>query len=281
MVTIGKFALALAIGYALIILIAYLAQRRLMYFPLSERLPPASVGLHAVKEVVLETPDGERVIAWYGRARPGQPTLLYFHGNGGNLAIRAERIRRYLDRGHGMFMMSYRGYSGSTGSPSEAANLADARLAYQALIADGVRPQDIILYGESLGSGIATRLAVEAPVGGLILESPYTSAADVGVRQYPFLPVRLLLKDRYDIIGYIGKVRAPVLVIHGERDRVVPFDMGQAVFAAAPEPKEFVSFPNAGHTDHYMHGSYEAIHGWIDRLRASRLRGKARQTGED
>ena len=147
-----KLALFIALLYALILLVAYMAQRKLTYFPSPLRVAPAVVGLPDVAERIIETPDGERVVTWHGKAAPGQPTILYFHGNGGNLAHRAERIRRYLERGRGMLMMSYRGYSGSTGHPTESANLADARLAYQLLLADGIPPDDIILYGESLGT---------------------------------------------------------------------------------------------------------------------------------
>jgi fermentation-respiration switch protein FrsA (DUF1100 family) len=241
-----------------------------MYFPSRERVPPASLGLYNVEERVLATPDGEHVIAWYGRAQPAQPTLLYFHGNGGNLALRAERVRKYLQRGRGMFMMSYRGYSGSTGGPSEAANVADARLAYDALVMEGVRPDDIILYGESLGSGVATRIAAEKQVGGLILDAPFTSAVDVGARHYPILPVRPLLHDRYDTIRWIGQVTAPLLVVHGGRDAVIPIAMGRQVFDAAKGPKEFAAFPEAGHEDHYLYGSYDVIEDWIDQLWAGR-----------
>ena len=156
------------------------------------------MGLAGVEERTIETPDGERVVAWYGRARPGRPTLLYFHGNGGSLAIRAPRIARFMDEGWGVYMMTYRGYGGSTGSPSEAANVADARLAYAALVKEGVPPRSIVVYGESLGSGIAVRIAAELPVGGVILDAPYTSIVDVAAQAYPFLPVRLFLIDRYE-----------------------------------------------------------------------------------
>jgi len=263
-----KIAVAICVVYALTVALGYFAQRKLMYFPIPERVAPSEVGLSGVEERIIQTPDGERVVAWYGRAQPGQPTILYFHGNGGNLALRAERIRRYLDRGQGILMMSYRGYSGSTGSPTEAANVADARLAYDLLVNEGVAPEDIILYGESLGTAVAARIAAERPVGGLILDSPFTSAVDVGARHYPFFPVRLLMQDRYEVLPYVEKIRAPLLVIHGERDEIVPVDMGRQVYAAANSPKKLVTFPLAGHNDHALHGSFEAIQAWIAQLRA-------------
>lgn len=263
-----KIAVAICVVYALTVALGYFAQRKLMYFPIPERVAPSEVGLSGVEERIIQTPDGERVVAWYGRAQPGQPTILYFHGNGGNLALRAERIRRYLDRGQGILMMSYRGYSGSTGSPTEAANVADARLAYDLLINEGMAPEDIILYGESLGTAVAARIAAERPVGGLILDSPFTSAVDVGARHYPFFPVRLLMQDRYEVLPYVAKIQTPLLVIHGERDEIVPVDMGRQVYAAANSPKKLVTFPLAGHNDHALHGSFEAIQAWIAQLRA-------------
>ena len=134
LVKLAVFALC---AYAAILLAAYLGQRRLMYFPDRAYTRPAEVGLMDVEERVLKTPDGARVITWYGKAQPGKPTLLYFHGNAGSLAVRAERIRRFMNEGWGVCMMSYRGYSGSKGSPTETANVADARLAYGALVQDG------------------------------------------------------------------------------------------------------------------------------------------------
>jgi len=259
-----KLALVLASAYGIIAVAAFIAQRRLMYFPDATRVPPSSFALTGVEEQVLETPDGARLIAWYGRAAPGRPTLLYFHGNAGNLANRSERVRKYTSRGYGVFMLSYRGYSGSTGRASEQANVADAKLAYDALIADGVAPGDIVLYGESLGSGIAVQLAAEKPVGGLVLDAPYTSIVDVAAGAYPFFPVRWFLFDRYETLRYLPKVHAPLLVLHGEEDEVIPVAMGRAVYEAANAPKEIVTFPGAGHSDHHLFGSSEEAYRWID-----------------
>ena len=185
--------------YAIAVAVMYFAQRRFIYFPDPTRTIPRAAGLANVVERIIATPDGEKIVAWYGKAAVGQPTLLYFHGNGGALELRAGRIARYLDRGRGIFMMSYRGYSGSTGSPSEAKNIADAKLAYEALVADGVSPDDIILYGELLGTGVAIEVAAEKKVAGVILDSPFTSIVERAAQLYPWLPVRLLLQDRYEL----------------------------------------------------------------------------------
>ena len=263
-----KLLLGLAAAYVSIALVAYFAQRKLMYFPDRQRVLPTEVGLANVEERVLKTPDGERVIAWYGRARPGQPTLLYFHGNGGSLSIRAERLRRFMNEGWGIYMMTYRGYGGSTGFPTEVNNVADARLAYGALVHDGVPPSSIILYGESLGTGVATRIAVERPVAGLILETPYTSIVDIGAKAYPFLPVRWLMLDRYETTRYIANVKVPVLILHGERDAIVPAAMGREIARLANEPKRLVLFPEGQHSSLYVDGNnaIAAVRQWIEEL---------------
>jgi uncharacterized protein len=260
-----KLAAAALCVYALVAFAAYFGQRRLMYFPDRARTPPAQAGLANVEEVVLKTPDGARVIAWYGKAKPGQPTLLYFHGNGGSLVDRAPRIERFMAEGWGVYMMAYRGYGGSSGSPSETANVADARLAYGALVHEGVDPKSIILYGESLGSGIAARIATERPCAGLILDAPYTSIVELAARTYPFLPVRYVLADRYETDKVIAQVHVPVLILHGERDPVVPVAMGRELARLANEPKRLVTFPNGGHSDLYINGNnaLDAVREWV------------------
>lgn len=247
-----------------------IGQRRLIYHPDPRHVLPSAVGLSGVEEVKLATADGETVIAWWAKAPPGRPTVLYFHGNGGSLADRAERVAKYQAAGLGLFMMAYRSYSGSTGSPSEAANVGDAKLALQRLLSSGVRIGDVIVYGESLGTGVATQIAADQAVAGLILDSPYTSLADVGVERHPFLPVRLLLVDRYETMRFIGRVHAPLLVVHGEKDEIIPVRMGRAVYAAAREPKTLAVIAGAGHTDHSRFGSYRVILDWIETVWRSR-----------
>jgi uncharacterized protein len=266
---LAKLAAFALIAYAAVLLAAYFGQRRLMYFPDPERVAPADAGLIGVVERIIETPDGKRLVAWYGRAKPGEPTLLYFHGNAGGLAVRANRIQRFMDEGWGVFMLAYRGYSGSTGSPTEAANVADAGVAYDALVRAGVAPASIILYGESLGTGVAARLATERPAAGLILDAPYTSIVDVAAQAYPFLPVRYLLQDRYETVTHIGKVHMPLLILHGERDRVIPVAMGRELFRLANEPKRLAIFPNAAHSDIYIdtNPALDAVRQWIGALK--------------
>jgi len=265
----------LAVGLAM-----YLAQRKLMYLPEPQYLLPSDAGLEGVEERVIETEDAERVIAWYAKARPGQPTLLYFHGNAGSLESRSDRIRKYKSSGRGIYMMSYRGYSGSTGSPSEHANVADGKRAFDALVDEGVAPRDIIIYGESLGSGVAVQVAAAKVPGGLILDAPYTSIVDIAAAQYPWLPVRPMLRDRYESEAYIGKVHCPLLIVHGERDDVIPVEMGRRMYDLANAPKDIVVVRGAGHADHYVYGSYNSISAWIGSLWPARLDRQDARSGQ-
>lgn len=247
--TILKWLLIVALGsYATFAALLYFAQRGLQYIPDTSRTNPATAGLPVAQEVVLDAADGERVIVWHVPPRGQAPVVLYFHGNGGALAWRAERFRQLTADGTGLVALSYRGYGGSTGSPTEAGLLADARAAYEFTVAR-YPAQRIALWGESLGSGVAVAIASELPVGHVVLESPFTSAADVGAAHYWFLPVRLLMKDQFRSDLRIGKVTAPVLIVHGDNDEVVPFILGERLYGLINAPKRFVRVAGGGHND--------------------------------
>ncbi len=250
----------LAVGlYVTIGLALYLFQRHLLYFPDPAHYTPEQAGLTGVQEITLTTPDGERLVAWYKPARPGAPVLLYFHGNAGGLSLRRERIEALASAGYGVFMPSYRGYSGSTGSPSESVLIADGLLAYDYLTAHGVAPSQIVLYGESLGTGVAVQVASQRQVAAVVLEAPYSSLAAVAKAHYGIFPVDWLLRDRFDSAAYIGRTGAPLLVMHGSRDEVIPASSARALFGAAKEPKEYVEFQGGGHNDLFDFGALEHI----------------------
>lgn len=263
-----KAALGLVCAYLLVVLVAHWGQRRLMYHPLPDRVRPLQAGISGVEERVLTAPDGVRLIAWYAKARPGQPTFLYFHGNAGSLAGRTSRMRAFMSEGWGIYMLSYRGYGGSGGTPNEQDIVADARLAFGALVHEGVSEKGLILYGESLGSGVAARIAAERPAAGLVLEAPYTSILEIARSAYPFLPVSYLLADRYETDKVIKQVRAPLLVLHGEMDGVIDVAMGRRLFELANEPKRLVTFPDGGHSDLYAPGNDARQHlrDWVRSL---------------
>ena len=254
-----KWLLVLAlVGYGGVVALMYFAQRALMYFPDKTRISPDSVGLPQAEQPVAQTEDGERLILWHVPAREEKPVVIYFQGNGGGLDLRADRFRRLVSDGTGLIAVNYRGYGGSTGQPTETGLLRDAVTAYE--FARGRYPAErIVLWGESLGTGVAVALAAERPVARVLLESPYTSIADVAASLYWFIPVRVLMKDQFHSDQRIAKVTAPVLVLHGARDRIVPIEFGERLFALIAGPKRFIRLPQAEHNDHERFGALEMV----------------------
>lgn len=262
-------AFVLATAYAVVLAALYFGQRSLLYIPDANRPRLAAAGVPGLGEVDLVTADGLRLLAWHLPPRPGRPVVLYFHGNGGNLDNRTGRVRGFAARGWGLLMPEYRGYGGNPGSPGEEAFAGDARAALAFLQAQGIPLDRIVLFGESLGTGVAVRLAAEQPVGqpvaALVLEHPYASIAALAWRQFPFVPVGLLLRDPFDSLSRIAQVGAPVLMLHGGRDRIVPPEAGQTLFAAAQEPKATWTAPDAGHEDLLAYGGWDVLAAFVAR----------------
>lgn len=268
MIELVKGALIVVVLAYLVVCVAmWTLQRRFLFAIEPRHVAPESVGLAGVvAEVKIKTADGETLVFWAGKAAPGQPTLLYFHGNAGALDERADRIRILRGYGLGFVIMAYRGYSGSTGSPSEANAFSDGLAAYDRLVESGIDQKKLVVFGESLGTGVATRVAELRQPAGLILDSPFTSAADVGKQRFWFLPVDLLLTDRFDTISRIASVKAPLLVLHGGMDLVVPVAMGEAVFAKATSQKDMKIYPDAQHIFHAEYGSMEDVRDFARRV---------------
>jgi fermentation-respiration switch protein FrsA (DUF1100 family) len=248
MATLKSIAIIAFLAYVGVCALLYFGQRALMYFPDRARTLPADAGLAQAVEEVLASTDDAKVIVWHVPPRGDKPVVLYFHGNGGSLSYRVDRFRALTADGTGLVALSYRGYGGSTGSPSEEGILADARAAY-AFAAARYAAGRIALFGESLGTAVAVAIAAERPVGRVILESPFTSVADVGAATYFFVPVRLFMKDQFRSDQRIGAVKAPVLVLHGERDTIVPIRFGERLFEMIRSGKRFVRFPEGGHVN--------------------------------
>ena len=221
-------------------------QRRLIYFPSPGPVPSAASVLPNGRDVVLDTEDGIRLGAWYFPA--GRTAVLVCNGNAGDRSMRAALAAALNRLGHSVLLFDYRGYGGNKGRPTEEGLAADARAAEAWLRAQpGV--ERMVYFGESLGAAVAVGLAVQRPPAALMLRSPFTSLADVGAVHYPWLPVRRLLLDRYPSIDRIASVRAPVLVIAGDRDDIVPEQLSRRLYDAADEPKRYVLVPGAGHND--------------------------------
>ena len=241
--------IVLLVGYVGVVAVLYFVQRALMYFPDAARISPAAAGLPGAEEILLETPDGEKLVAWHVPPRGERPVVLYLHGNGGALSHRAARFRLLTADGTGLVAVDYRGYGGSTGQPTEAGLSIDAATAYAFAVARYPTAR-IAVWGKSLGTGVAaTALAAERTIGRLVLEAPFTSAVDLAAQRYPFVPVRWLMKDQFRSDLHIPAVTAPLMVLHGARDPVVPIEYGERLFGLACEPKRFVRFAEGEHED--------------------------------
>jgi uncharacterized protein len=254
--------IVLLVGYVGVVAVLYFVQRALMYFPDTARTSPAAAGLPGAQEILLDTADGERVIAWHLPPRGDRPVVLYLHGNGGALSHRSVRFGALTADGTGLVALDYRGFGGSSGRPTEQGLAIDAETAYAFAVARYPAAR-IVVWGESLGTGVAVALAAERPVGGLVLEAPFTSAADLAVLRYPLLPVRWLMKDQFHSDQHIQSVKAPLLVLHGGRDVVVPIRFGERLFGLAHEPKRFVRFPDGGHEDLDRFGALQTVEAFL------------------
>lgn len=251
--------------YLGILLGMFLFQRKLMYLP-----NPAQCTIAALPGASLTTvtaTDGITLQAIHlPAANPHLPTILYFHGNAGNLDDRMHKFRAFGDKGFGVLAVSYRGYGGSLGSPTEQGLYLDARAALHYAGQLGLPPSSLVYYGESLGSGIATQLATEQPPLALVLEAPYTSVAARAQETYRYLPVYWLVRDRYLSVDKIASIKAPLLLFHGEEDTVIPVHHGRALFAAAQEPKKGIFYPGINHTDFPLDQLTQSLYDFVTGL---------------
>ncbi|WP_346427370.1 alpha/beta hydrolase [Caulobacter sp. 17J65-9] len=250
-------ATTLAGLYLLLLAGGFVFQRSLMYSPDPVERAPAVDGV-PIQVVHVDTADGERLVAWYLPPKDGRPVILFFDGKGGSLSVQKGRWRRIAKAGVGFLAPAYRGYSGSTGRPSEAGLHEDARAAYDWL-AKRYAPDQIVVHGFSLGSGVAVKLATERPARALVLEAPYTAAVDVAADRAPFVPVRLLMRDQLRSRDWIGQVRVPVLVVHGDRDSVIDVRYGERLYALARQPKRFERMHGSDHSTLVRDGVYDRI----------------------
>jgi fermentation-respiration switch protein FrsA (DUF1100 family) len=246
------FLLAAIAAWLLLVTLLFFAQRMLVYpgawHPAAGAGPgEPPPGFAAIR---LETEDGERLAAWWrAPAAPGSAVVLYFHGNGGTLRHREARVTALPAEGRGLLIVSYRGYAGSTGTPTEDGLMRDARAAHD-FVTRHAPEAPLVVYGESLGTGVAVRLAAERRVTGVALETPFTSTMDVARGGgFWFVPVGLLMRDRFESIARIHAIGVPLLILHGDRDAVVPFALGRRLFEAAVEPKRFVPLRGVGHSE--------------------------------
>ena len=256
----------LAAIYVLFVGLLFGLQRRLMYVPFGGVPNPVAAGVPEMRPVTLQTADGLALLAWWASPRSDlHPTLVYFHGNAGNLELRGHKLRPFLDAGFGTLLLAYRGFSGNPGSPTEAGIYEDARAALAFVTEAGIPRARVVLYGESLGSGVAVQMALEQRAAAVVLEAPYSSIADVASARFPFVPVRWLLRDRFDSAAKISEIRTPILIFAGGRDTIVPANFARRLFEAATEPKEFRFVPEATHLDFYEYGAPGVVFEFLER----------------
>lgn len=245
-----SWLVTLLVVYAGIVAGMYLLQRQVLYYPAKSGMTTEMLGAWGIEEIFLTAADGIRLQAWWLSGEEGLPVLIYYHGNAGNLENRLDKLAAFRNAGFSVLALSYRGYGKSEGSPHEAGLYMDAWAALDYVQREkGVDLQRVMLYGESLGSGVAIQMATEYALGGVVLEAPYTSVVRRGAEIYPWLPVKYLMKDQYNSIGKIAQVKAPLLIFHNETDHVIPIRHGRALFAAANEPKQAYWLNGRSHVD--------------------------------
>ena len=252
--------------YLLVVLITFFFQRSLLYLPTKEKIDISYYSNTGLKEVELTTSDGLVLKSLFKKpSSKDKSTILIFHGNAGHVGHRVDKFKHFLESGYGLLLLEYRGYGKNPGKPSEEGIYKDGQAALKFLSKQNIFFQQIILYGESLGCGIAAKLSTENSFDATILESPYTSIAEVAQSHYWYLPAKWLVLDRHDIIGIIKDIKSPLLIMHGEKDNVINIELAKKVFDAAPEIKQALYVPNAGHNNLFDFNLYEKIFVFLEK----------------
>lgn len=237
-----------AFAYIAVVVFVFFIQRSLLYFPAKDILHPEKYGLYETSEEMLVADDNETIQIWFqAPAEKQQPVVVYLHGNADNLRNRIGIFKALLNEGFGFIGVSWRGFGKSTGKPTEKGLYADARAAIEFLKSKGFKEEQMIFYGESLGSGIAVQMGTEYNPLAVALQAPYTSVPKRAQEIYWFLPAILMTLDRFNSLAKIDRMNAPLLIIHGEFDLTIPLRHGQALFEKANEPKNIEIFRDTDH----------------------------------
>lgn len=247
--------------YLICLLGLFVVQRSIVFHPPADRADLAAAGAAGLlQEVDIRSTGGLALISWWAPPkRPDGRTIIYFHGNAGHRGDRVPRVLPYLAEGYGILLVGYRGYGGNPGKPTEQGFYADARANLAFLKAQGVTPDRTILFGESLGTAVAVQMASESKYRAVVLEAPIASVARSAAVRYPLFALDAIVLDKFDSLSKIDRIAAPLLVIHGERDRVTLVKFGRMILAAAREPKQGYFPPEAGHSDLMDHGMPEKV----------------------
>ncbi len=241
--------ITLVVIYGVLLVGMTVFQRKLMYKPVAEDIVPAHHGLVGFEDIQIKSDDGTKLHLWYHEAKNGRPTIIYFHGNAGHLGDRAGLFAALAERGLGVAAVGYRGYGKSHGNPHEKGIYADARASVKWVKSRGIGMSNIAFYGESLGTGVAVMMATEFQPKYLFLQAPYTSVVNRAAEMYWFVPVRWLIRDHFDSLSRIHKIKTPLMIFHGRMDPVIPIKHAQTLMERAVEPKRAIFFDTVQHTD--------------------------------
>jgi len=252
--------------YFFILISTYIFQRNLLYHPKENNYFGDTLTVE-IEKVKINTQDGIELLSWYhNKNLNSYKTILFLHGNAGSLENRIHKINHFKEMNVNFLLISWRGFSGNKGKPTEKGLYEDAKSAVAWLKSKGVNENNIIIYGESLGTGVATEIAQNKNFAGIILESPFTSMVDAGKNKYPYLPVRLLLKDKYESNRKIKNIKSPILIMHGKVDNLVPFDMGKKMYELANEPKYYYFSEYDDHMMEYNEKLLQVLKDFISSL---------------
>ena len=249
--------------YFLILIFLFFYQRNLMYHPSENNYSNDQLTV-LIEKVKVDTQDGIQLLGWYHKKDIDRyKTILFFHGNAGSLENRIHKLNHFKEMDVNFLIIAWRGFSGNKGKPSEKGLYEDGRSAINWLLKKGVNEENIIIYGESLGTGVATHLSQNRKFAGIVLETPFTSMVDAAKKFYPYIPVSLLLKDKFNNKDKIKNVIAPVLIMHGESDQIIPFFMGKKIYEVANEPKYSYFTKHDNHMMEYDENLVKALNSFF------------------
>ena len=261
-----KIFLIIGAFYVGLVFLLFIFQRNILFVPDRSKPNLTDSNVPEMSEVNIETKDGLTLLSWFYRGQAEKPVIIYFQGNAGNISDRDYKARFLIDNGFSVLLMGYRGYGGNQGQPSEEGLRNDGEAALAFAAKEGFKKTDIILYGESLGTGVVVNLGIGSEFRGLILEAPYTSVEALAKKRYWFIPVSFLLRDKFDSIDKVSQLNSPTLVLHGDADKVIKMDYGKQLYEAIPHPKKFIAFPGGGHSNLFDFGAGIKIVSFIDTL---------------
>ncbi len=246
--------------YLLVILIMFIFQRSLLYQPSKEKLDISYYNNTGLEKINFTTLDGILLTSLFKKpSKSDNNTIVVFHGNAGHIGHRVHKFKPFIDEGYGLLLLEYRGYGENTGKPTENGLYMDSKAALDFLNNHNIPVHKTILYGESLGCGLAVKFSTTDSFKATILEAPYTSIADVAMRQYWYIPAKWLVLDRYNIMNKIKSIKSPLLVLHGLKDKIINIEFGKRVFNSAPKPKKALYIPDAGHNNLYEFNTYKKV----------------------